>query len=436
MDNNYKINELADTHLSCAVAFVEGGIQEACEDACSICLDPFSHNNPSTVTTCKHEYHLQCILEWSQRSRQCPMCWQLLSLSDLTSQDLLEAVEKEKMSRIRQHQNLPHFHPTSFEDFNLHNIPINTDDLDFEERIMQHLAGVAAMSRAREFTRRETLHDRSNAQGHPQFVLSSSNPNVSPLPPTSPISNYTASHGGNSPTLTALSPTTPLAAAASQSTQVESESHSARIATRPPVLHRNVAGHPSMKSQGRAGPSEIHSFSESFKYRFSAMSSRHFGRCKESISKTTRGFRERLWARNASVTDLGREVQRDVTIGIADVARIMEHIDLDGKNRGGIPSVSEDTERSSGIGPDRRSIDENHGKTCSSNNIGVNLCTSSSSSNSSSSRVAPQPPNDKPSHSMDTSSLKDVEDNCGGGNGCAARPSCLFILTIEVISDC
>lgn len=112
MDNNNdetEIAELADTHLSCAAAFVEGGIQEACEDACSICLDPFSHNDPFTVTTCKHEYHLQCILDWSQRSRQCPMCWQLLSLKDPASQDLLEAVENEKISRLRRPQNLSNF---------------------------------------------------------------------------------------------------------------------------------------------------------------------------------------------------------------------------------------------------------------------------------------------------------------------------------------
>lgn len=36
-------------HLTSAAAFVEGGIQPACDDACSICLEDFSESDPSTV---------------------------------------------------------------------------------------------------------------------------------------------------------------------------------------------------------------------------------------------------------------------------------------------------------------------------------------------------------------------------------------------------
>ncbi|KAG0478038.1 hypothetical protein HPP92_012757 [Vanilla planifolia] len=82
-------------NLSSAAAFVEGGIQDAFDDACSICLEPFCDSNPSTVTGCKHEFHLQCILEWCQRSSQCPMCLQPISLKDTDSQELLEVVEGE-----------------------------------------------------------------------------------------------------------------------------------------------------------------------------------------------------------------------------------------------------------------------------------------------------------------------------------------------------
>lgn len=39
----------AETHLTSAAAFVEGGIQPACDDACSICLEDFSESDPSTV---------------------------------------------------------------------------------------------------------------------------------------------------------------------------------------------------------------------------------------------------------------------------------------------------------------------------------------------------------------------------------------------------
>lgn len=80
----------SEAHLTSAAAFVEGGIQEACDDACSICLEAFCDSDPSAVrinlsgviivsyrvsyvtkshfymqlTSCKHEFHLQCILEW------------------------------------------------------------------------------------------------------------------------------------------------------------------------------------------------------------------------------------------------------------------------------------------------------------------------------------------------------------------------------------
>jgi hypothetical protein len=36
--------------LSSAAAFVEGGIQDACDDACSICLEAFCESDPSAVS--------------------------------------------------------------------------------------------------------------------------------------------------------------------------------------------------------------------------------------------------------------------------------------------------------------------------------------------------------------------------------------------------
>lgn len=40
----------SENHLTSAAAFVEGGIQEACDDACSICLEDFCDSDPSTVS--------------------------------------------------------------------------------------------------------------------------------------------------------------------------------------------------------------------------------------------------------------------------------------------------------------------------------------------------------------------------------------------------
>ena len=39
----------SESHLTSPAAFVEGGIQEACEDSCSICLEAFCDSDPGTV---------------------------------------------------------------------------------------------------------------------------------------------------------------------------------------------------------------------------------------------------------------------------------------------------------------------------------------------------------------------------------------------------
>ena len=38
-----------ESHMTSAAAFVEGGVQEACDDACSICLEDFCKSDPATV---------------------------------------------------------------------------------------------------------------------------------------------------------------------------------------------------------------------------------------------------------------------------------------------------------------------------------------------------------------------------------------------------
>lgn len=42
-------NKKSEAHLTSAAAFVEGGIQDACDDACSRCLEAFCDSDPSTV---------------------------------------------------------------------------------------------------------------------------------------------------------------------------------------------------------------------------------------------------------------------------------------------------------------------------------------------------------------------------------------------------
>ncbi|KAL8159974.1 hypothetical protein V2J09_001511 [Rumex salicifolius] len=50
------------------------------EDCCPICLEDYDADNPKWVTNCKHEYHLSCILEWKERSDQCPVCDKKMTL--------------------------------------------------------------------------------------------------------------------------------------------------------------------------------------------------------------------------------------------------------------------------------------------------------------------------------------------------------------------
>lgn len=53
------------------------------EDFCSTCLEGYTEDNPRVVAKCGHHYHLPCIFEWSERSRECPMCGKLMECDAL-----------------------------------------------------------------------------------------------------------------------------------------------------------------------------------------------------------------------------------------------------------------------------------------------------------------------------------------------------------------
>lgn len=84
-----------------------------------------------------------------------------------------------------------------------------------------------------------------------------------------------------------------------------------------------------------------------------------FTRYKESITKSTRGIKEKLLARNNSVKELSKEVQREVTAGIAGVARMMERLDPTSKNTGSSSPVAGGTEGSSNVSNNGKGIQEN-----------------------------------------------------------------------------
>ncbi|GAY42589.1 hypothetical protein CUMW_068080 [Citrus unshiu] len=272
---NFTASSSAGSSSSSAAA-----LDDSFEDACSICLEPFSTDDPATVTSCKHEYHLQCILEWSQRSKECPICWQQFVLKEPACQELLAAIESERLSKSRP---IASAAPVTFpEDFD--NGPDGTyfDYDDMEARIMQHLAA------ARYFRRREM--QRYPALDASQVVDSSSAATASLMLPTN----------ANSPNFCHGSSDTDIPTSVIRSTD-------------------NAQPPSSDPGTNRDGP---------FKSRY-----------KESISKGTRSLKERLLSRNTSVKELSKEVQREMSAGIAGVAKMIERLDLASK-RSGTPAPS------------------------------------------------------------------------------------------------
>ncbi|XP_068635260.1 E3 ubiquitin-protein ligase RHF2A-like [Aristolochia californica] len=378
---------MEESHLTSAAAFVEGGIQDACDDACSICLEAFCDSDPSTVTGCKHEFHLQCILEWCQRSSQCPMCWQSISLKDPTSQELLEAVERERSFRFNQPRNATIFHHPTLGDFELQHLPVGTNDAELEERIIQHLAAAAAMGRAHHLARREGQRSRSAAQGRPQFLVFSAHPNAPQGGPASVEPGQREGANDQSPAITAPTPTVPLTAVAEEpsqrilqlsSSQSEPAPASASVPPSRLGVNRNSAAPPSPIHQDRAGPSEFQSFSESLKSRVNAVLMRY----KDSIPKSTRGWKERLFSRSTSVSDSGSEVRREVNVGVASVSRMMERLETRENNAtGNGPSLSHQTEDASVSEPCNTSIIESMHANSHPNGSSSTSCAADSVSN-------------------------------------------------------
>ncbi|KAK3120285.1 hypothetical protein QOZ80_9AG0684990 [Eleusine coracana subsp. coracana] len=371
--------------LTSPAAFVEGGIQDACDDACSICLEAFCESDPSALTVCKHEFHLQCILEWCQRSSQCPMCWQQISMKDPSSQELLEAVERERNIRTNQTRNTTIFHHPALGDFELQHLPVVGNDAELEERILQHLAAAAAMGRAHHLGRREGHRGRSGSHNRPQFLVFSAHPNSpsagavssssahgegdndsNPVTPragvSSPRANFGGETGNQSPGMLTYDAEQDAVVSSGNSTPVSSP----RFFNR-----RHSTG---QSTPDRAGPSDMQSFSDSLKSRLNAVSMKY----KESITKSTRGWKERLFSRNSSVADLGSEVRREVNAGIASVSRMMERLETRGNGRtGDSPTTSSTAE----AGPSAELNDER--ATESSSTAGAPATTTTSASNSS-----------------------------------------------------
>ncbi|KAF8710009.1 hypothetical protein HU200_029734 [Digitaria exilis] len=301
-----------ESKLSSAAAFVEGGVQDACDDACSICLDAFCDSNPSTVTNCKHDYHLQCILEWCQRSSQCPMCWQPISMKDPISQELLEAVEHERNMRANRSNGTALFRHPVLGDFE---IPAGADDAELEERIIQHLAAAAAMRRSHRHHRRDGHHSRSGSNSHPQLLVLSTDDHT------------TSGQEGDYEQARAVVSGRPLGTLVEQ----ERTTRGLGVAINAPLYrstpgdsNNRIAGMQSTPvDQDSAGPSDLPSFSDTLRSRLHSASMKY----KDSITKSASGWREKWFTRSNTISDIGSEVRREVNAGIAALSRMMERLE-------------------------------------------------------------------------------------------------------------
>ncbi|XP_024005139.1 E3 ubiquitin-protein ligase RHF1A isoform X2 [Eutrema salsugineum] len=282
------------------------------DDACSICLEPFTVQDPSTVTSCKHEYHLQCIVEWTQRSKECPICWQLFVLKDPASQELLSAVEKERLMKTRNvSSSSPRSIHHSHEDF-------HSDEFSsFDEQFLRQLTEAA---------HRRCLLRRRETQISSSLVSPSDLTTVHPTDManldhnSAVISNV--EHRNTNLCLTPGS-TTP---ASDHTSNPADSNNGSRI---------SPGFSPSRSSQSPNSP-EASSLPEAIKSKLAAASARY----KESISKSKQGLKEKLLARNNSVKELSKGVHREMNAGIAGVARMIERLDLASKRFGGSTHVS------------------------------------------------------------------------------------------------
>ncbi|KAK9811883.1 hypothetical protein WJX72_011777 [[Myrmecia] bisecta] len=261
-------------------------VVEAEPDVCSICLDSFTPDDPGQVTECNHEYHLQCIMQWAQRSRECPMCFKALRLKDPSLNELLpfgEYVSKEQLASTA-----PHFL-----------VGLDAWDLD---RLLTRLAVANSGPSAAQPSRRERGRQRNRSSAIP---TTSAGTHAAAGVPLDCQDDSVAGRGFGSSAGVDIATTSSSGAQTctyNGGTGIEESGNDADDASRypsswpPPSARNHLPQSPTNTVQSPRGglrPSgslDFRAASESLKSRFGAVSMR----CKESISKTTRELKARL----------------------------------------------------------------------------------------------------------------------------------------------
>lgn len=153
------------------------------------------------------------------------------------SQELLEAVERERSFRDTQRNATIFNHHPALGGFEFQHVGGN--DAELEERIMHHLAAAAAMGRAHHFGRREGQRSRSSGRGRPHYLMFSAHPGA---PLSGPVSS---SGGGDDTELAAIAvaaPSTPIQSSFDEPSQQTQNEHSSSLASGSNFVRANRGG--------------------------------------------------------------------------------------------------------------------------------------------------------------------------------------------------
>lgn len=329
------------------------------------------------------------------------MCWQTLSLKNPDSQTLLAASEQERLTNCQRAS--PYSQRPARDENQVYRFGASYgDDSDFEDRIMQHLA-ISAMGRSPDLVRRgESLRYRpSPALGLPHIMGEPARSN-SPSAQLSSSAAVAFTGGFSPPSPTSIPGTGGFDSTSEQATprwSTSTYSHSIPSRARGPrSVDSSSTDSSSIRRVALLDPAEeIHhgTTSETFKSRLAAASSKY----RDSLSKTTRGLRERLRLRNGAIAELGARA-REVSAG---VVRALEQISREPPERdtSSSPSSRADTTLARtglSLGSDRSDQE------CSSSSLGerFNLSSVGASSIPNSS----QPSTVEGSHCLDSRPMK------------------------------
>jgi hypothetical protein len=65
---------MSEAHLDAVKALPSFKLTSSLDDRCCICLEGMINGSEITPLPCNHNYHNACIVQWLQRSNQCPLC--------------------------------------------------------------------------------------------------------------------------------------------------------------------------------------------------------------------------------------------------------------------------------------------------------------------------------------------------------------------------